>query len=54
MRVQVKVTIEIDPQKWDDNYHTGTDAATVREDVKNYMAATVEDQVERLGVGVSR
>lgn len=51
MRVKVSVTVEIDPQKWDTEYGTGIDPATVRKDVQTYMSGLVTEQVERLGVG---
>ena len=50
MKVRVCVTVDIDPEAWDMNYGTGTDPATVREDVKTYLEYTVHDQLSIVGV----
>jgi hypothetical protein len=37
MKVSMTVTFTIDPEAWDQAYGTGTDAAAIREDVRDYF-----------------
>lgn len=50
MKVRVTMTVDIDPEAWDLNYGTGTDAAAVREDVRTYIENGARDQLETVGV----
>lgn len=37
MKVRMIVTLEVDPEKWDSNYGTGSEAKKVREDVVSWV-----------------
>jgi hypothetical protein len=54
MKVRVEVTLEVDPEVWDLNYGTGTEARFVREDVKSYVQNMVADHFTELGIGAAR
>lgn len=45
MKVKIEFTIDIDPEIWDLNYGTGTDAKAVREDVKRYAFHTITEHI---------
>jgi hypothetical protein len=48
MKVQVTVTVEIDPQAWADEY--GSEIGNVRADVKRYAAQIVQQHFDSVGV----
>jgi hypothetical protein len=48
MKVQVTVTVEIDPQAWADEY--GTEIGSVRADVKRHAAQIVQQHFDSVGV----
>lgn len=50
MKVRVGFTVEIDPEAWDLNYGTGTEAAVIREDVRTYIEQGARDQLAGVGV----
>jgi hypothetical protein len=48
MKIKITQIIEIDPEKWANEY--GVDIKDVRKDAASYFAAWCQDQVERLGL----
>lgn len=54
MKVNVNITVDIDPVIWDRNYGTGTEAKFVREDVKSYLYQLVAVELRELGLGDTR
>lgn len=48
MKVRVNVTVDVDQQKWADEY--GLDRADVRADVRALMQQECDALVERLGL----
>lgn len=48
MRVKIELTVVVDPKDWDLTYGTGTDAASVREDVKRWAATALSNHPEDL------
>ena len=50
MKVRVTITVDVDPERWNANYGTGTDPKDVREDVKRYVEGTVDSQLRMVGV----
>jgi hypothetical protein len=43
MKIQVTLTIDVDPQKWDHEYGGGTDPAYVKADVTKYVINSVQN-----------
>lgn len=50
VKVRVTMTVDIDPEAWDQNYDTGTDLAKIREDVRQYVTEAATDQLRTVGV----
>lgn len=50
MKVKVSFTVDVDPDAWDLNFGTGTDAATVRDDARRYVENGAVDQLRDLGL----
>jgi hypothetical protein len=48
MKIKITQTIEIDPEKWANEY--GVDIKDVRKDAASYFATWCQEQVERLGL----
>ena len=42
MKILVTLALEIDPEAWDTTYGTGTAAAAVRQDVREYVLNHVQ------------
>jgi hypothetical protein len=52
MKVQIKVTVEVDPQQWADEY--GCERSEVRDDVRSYFTNHIQgaQSVEDAGLTV--
>lgn len=48
MKVQISLTVAVDPDEWDETYGTGRDAASVRDDVKRWAANAVSHHPDGL------
>lgn len=50
MKVKFDTTVDIDPELWDMNFGTGTQAKDVREDVRSALTSAVHAYLEQIGV----
>jgi hypothetical protein len=48
MRVKIEFTVAVDPVEWDETYGCGSDAASVRDDVKRWAANAVSHHPDGL------
>ena len=53
MKVIVTLEVEVDPEEWDMTYGTGTKAADVRKDVKEYVAHSIHDLMQENNGGAA-
>ena len=51
MKVIVTLEVEVDPEDWNMVYGTGTKAADVRKDVKEYVAHSIHDLMQENNEG---
>jgi hypothetical protein len=49
MKVRIQMTVEIDPAAWTANYGV-RGAAAIRDDVREYVASTVAEQLRSVDV----
>ena len=46
IKVSISATIEVDPETWDMNYGTGTQATAIKEDVKRYVHSLITESAD--------
>jgi hypothetical protein len=51
VKVQIKVTVEVDPQQWADEY--GCERSEVREDVRSYFTDAIQSSPAVEGAGLT-
>lgn len=54
MRVKITMTLDIDPEAWDQTYGTGSSAAAVREDVREHALYTLTETYAEFDVLATR
>ena len=46
-KISMKIVVELDEELWDADYGTGTDAASVKEDVRQYTLTALQTVFEQ-------
>lgn len=49
MKIQMTITVDIDPDTWDAEYHTGTGRKEIRADVVQYVSTAVHAMLDEYG-----
>lgn len=43
MKISITLSLDVDPEVWDENYRTGTAPQAIREDVRSYVLNWVQN-----------